>query len=74
MRDLIKDLKFIIKASNDCEKDNKIEQLILDYIKKVETEKAINYTPCCGTFYCNNEHNFMERCGEMCDTCKDLQD
>ncbi len=47
MRDLIKDLKFIITASNDCEKDNKIEQLILDYIKKVETEKAINHTPCC---------------------------
>ena len=46
MRDLIKDLKITIKASNDCEKDNKIEQLILDYIKKVETEKYTNYSRC----------------------------
>ena len=26
------------------------------------------------SFYCNNEHNFIERCSEMCDVCKDLQD
>ena len=42
MKDLIKDLKFIITASNDCEKDNRIEQLILDYIKQVETEKQLS--------------------------------
>jgi hypothetical protein len=36
--------------------------------------EAINYTRCCETFYCNNEHNFIERCSEMCNACKDLQD
>ena len=41
MKYLIKDLKFIITASNDSEVDNKIEQLILDYIKQVEIEKQL---------------------------------
>lgn len=42
-------------------------------LSKKEIE-AINYTRCCTTFYCNNEHNFIERCSEMCNACKDLQD
>lgn len=43
-----------------------------------ELEEAINYSQCCKSdrelFYCNNEHNFIEPCKNMCDTCKDLQD
>jgi uncharacterized pyridoxal phosphate-containing UPF0001 family protein len=42
MKDLIKHLKFIIKSSNDCEIDNKIEQLIIDYIKQMKTEKQLS--------------------------------
>lgn len=41
MKDLIKHLKFMIRASNDCEVDNKIQQLIIDYIEQVKTKEQL---------------------------------
>ena len=50
----------------------RIFEMVENFIDK--RYKAINYTHCCATFYCNNEPNGIERCKSMCETCKQLQD
>lgn len=68
----------IVESINTLTSENKKLRCLIDEMRdnlaSYSVNKQLDSSVAVRSFYCNNEHNFIERCNNICDTCKDLQD